>query len=164
MVRREAVGEARVAAVDRQGVLGQVVGADAEEVAHLGQPVGDDHRRRASRSSRRAAPLAAARTPAARERRAPPPPACSRVRVHLVDPRHQRQHELDVARRPRRGARAELGPEDLGWSRQTRIERQPRNGFASCGAWNAAGNLSPPRSKVRMTTGWPGNACATRRK
>jgi hypothetical protein len=44
MVRREPVGEAGVAAVHRQGVLGEVVGADAEERADLGQAVRDEHR------------------------------------------------------------------------------------------------------------------------
>ena len=106
----------------------------------------------------------AARTPASPERLALLEHDRARL-LHLLHQGDQRQHELDVAIRPRRGGRARIwGRKTSGSSRQTRIERQPRNGLASAGALNATGNLSPPRSYERMMTVWPWNAVATRRK
>jgi hypothetical protein len=44
-----------------------------------------------------------------------------------------------------------------GWSRVTRMPRQPRNGFSSLmGKYDSA--LSPPMSRVRMVTGRGSNA------
>ena len=54
------------------------------------------------------------------------------------------------------------GRNTSGRSRQTRIARQPRNGFPSAVVRKPAGNLSPPRSKVRMTTSCPANAVPIR--
>ena len=51
-----------------------------------------------------------------------------------------------------------------GSSRQTRMERQPRNGLASVMVRKAVGNLSPPRSNERITTTPSRNASATREK
>ncbi len=101
-----------VAAIHRQGVLGEVVGADAEEGAHQRQPVGDDDRgggldhhadrnrgRRADSRPRQIFRLLG-------QHLAGP--------HHLVHPGDQRQHDLHrvIGGRPEQGP--ELGPEDLG--------------------------------------------------
>ncbi|MNP03340.1 hypothetical protein D3C76_952230 [compost metagenome] len=48
-----------------------------------------------------------------------------------------------------------------GWSRVTRMPRQPRNGFSSLiGKYDS--DLSPPMSRVRMVTGsgWKAASCS----
>ena len=122
MVRREAVGETRVASVHRHRVLREIVGAHAEEVAHLGQMVADQHgRRRFHHDSDRdgcrgADPGTPKRLGLFHDDR----PSL----FHLFDQRDQRQHQVDIAvgRRPEDGAN--LRPEDFRLV-ETHADRSP---------------------------------------
>ena len=112
VVGREPVGQARVAAIDRQRVLREIIGPDAEECAYLGQAVGDEHRRgrldHDPHGHRFGGPDA--RAP---ERLALLEHDLAGL-LHFLHQRDERQHELDVP--VHRGAEdgADLGPEHLG--------------------------------------------------
>ena len=133
MMRREAVREPGVAAVHRHRVLGEVIGAHAEELAHLGEPVADEHGRRRldhdADGHRRGGPDS---LPA--QRRGLLQHHLPRL-LHLFHQGHQRQHELDVPvhRGPENGA--DLWPEDLG------LVEADANGAP---AEEGVGLLSPP--------------------
>ena len=123
--------------------------ADAEEVAH---------RRRAGRRGCTAAGVSIM-TPDRQRSAAPAPrPARSAARSSSTSiprdcstsstARDQRQHQLQVAGRPRRAApRGAAAGRSRGGRGRRGSSASPRKGLASCGASNAAGNLSPPRSK-----------------
>jgi len=111
VVRGEAGCETSIPAIHRQGVLGEVVGADAEEVADAGQVIGHEDRRRGFNHDAEGHGFGR-RDPLLGERPRLLPQNPSGLH-HLVHARDERNHDPEVA--PPGGAedRPELGPEDL---------------------------------------------------
>ena len=146
------VRDALVAAVDRERVLGEVVGADAEEVALARERVGDQRRRRhldhdADRDRRVEGGPRRAQLAPWRPRRS------SRARAQLVERRDHRQQQPHVAaRRSRAGSRAAARGRRPRGASESRIERQPSCGLSSRSSPRFGIALSPPRSRVRIVT------------
>ena len=156
MQRREPRREVRVAAVDGERVLHEIVRADAEE-----RDVVDERVARTaaagvsiitpsgtSRRNSHAARLRASRAASSSSSRARRTSSSVTTSGSMM-----RTSPCTAARSSARSCT----PNSSGWSRHMRIARQPRNGFASVGN-PPTGSLSPPMSNVRMTTGRPPNA------
>ena len=111
-MRREALGEPRVAAVHDQRVLREIVRPDAEEVADLGEPVGHDRRRRRLDHHAQGHRLRRLHPPLAQPRRFRGDQVAGLL--DLVEPRDERNHQLDVGVGRRAQDGADLGPEHLG--------------------------------------------------
>ncbi len=136
-MRRETVRQTGIPAIDDQRVLREIVGSHTEKVAHFGQPVRHygggrrlDHDTQRHRLGSGDAVLLE-------------PGGLFLHHLSRVTSGIMRCSLAVTAAR----STARICVRNIsGSSRQTRIARQPRNGFASAWPRNGAGNLSPPRS------------------
>ena len=111
-MRSETVGEARVAAVDDERVLREVVGPHAEKVRDLGEPVG--HHRRGGRLHHHAHRDAARRLDAGPREALPFLRDHLARHIHFLEARDERDHQLDFHVRGGAQGRADLGAEHFG--------------------------------------------------